>query len=135
MPISQSLLALTRLAALGTLSRNAREGLGCYGGASAKPLSRTAGEGGPSPRAGWVRVGPPRMKRIASAPPIADAEVIGESRGGFSWSRRFQQGGSDMPIWKPDPTFYPSPRLAMKAPPETLAFVASFDPTRRQPDA
>jgi selenium-binding protein 1 len=40
-----------------------------------------------------------------------------------------------MPIWRPDPTFYPSPRLAMKAPPEKLAFVASFDPTRRQPDA
>ena len=28
-----------------------------------------------------------------------------------------------MPIWRPDPTFYPSPRLAMKAPPEKLAFV------------
>src|ERR1700756_3041517 len=40
-----------------------------------------------------------------------------------------------MPIWRPDPTFYPSPRLAMKAPPEKLAFVASFDPERRQPDA
>jgi selenium-binding protein 1 len=40
-----------------------------------------------------------------------------------------------MPIWKPDPTFYPSPRLAMKAPPEKLAFVATFDPTRQQPDA
>jgi selenium-binding protein 1 len=39
-----------------------------------------------------------------------------------------------MPIWKPDPTFYPSPRLAMKAPPEKLAFVATFDPTRQQPD-
>jgi hypothetical protein len=32
-----------------------------------------------------------------------------------------------MPIWKPDPTFYPSPRLAMQAPPEELAFVAAFD--------
>jgi selenium-binding protein 1 len=39
-----------------------------------------------------------------------------------------------MPIWKPDPTFYPSPRPAMKAPPEELAFVAAFDPMRRQPD-
>ena len=35
-----------------------------------------------------------------------------------------------MPIWRPDPTFYPSPRLAMKAPPEKFAFVASFDPER-----
>jgi methanethiol oxidase len=40
-----------------------------------------------------------------------------------------------MPIWKPDPTFYPSPRLAMRAPPEKLAFVAAFDPARQHPDA
>jgi selenium-binding protein 1 len=40
-----------------------------------------------------------------------------------------------MAIWRPDPSFYPSPRLAMKAPPERLAFVATFDPTRRSPDA
>src|SRR5215470_8278037 len=40
-----------------------------------------------------------------------------------------------MAIWRPDPTFYPSPRMAMKAPPEKLAYVATFDPTRQQPDA
>ncbi len=40
-----------------------------------------------------------------------------------------------MPTWTPDPTFYPSPRMAMKAPAEKLAYVASFDPTRRVPDA
>ena len=40
-----------------------------------------------------------------------------------------------MPIWTPDTSFYPSPRMAMKAPPETLAYVASFDPKRRVPDA
>jgi hypothetical protein len=39
-------------------------------------------------------------------------------------------GGDNMATWTPDPTFYPSPRMAMKAPPETLAYVASFDPTR-----
>ena len=33
-----------------------------------------------------------------------------------------------MPQWKPDPTFYPSPRLAMQAPPEKLAYVAAFNP-------
>jgi selenium-binding protein 1 len=33
------------------------------------------------------------------------------------------------PIWKPDPTFYPSPRSAMKAPVETLAYVAQVNPT------
>ena len=40
-----------------------------------------------------------------------------------------------MAVWKPDPSFYPSPRLAAKAPTETLAYVATFDPERRQPDA
>src|SRR5215218_3654724 len=40
-----------------------------------------------------------------------------------------------MTTWTPDPTFYPSPRMAMKAPAETLAYVASFDPTRQVPDA
>jgi methanethiol oxidase len=40
-----------------------------------------------------------------------------------------------MPTWRPDPSFYPSPRMAMKAPPEKLAFVAAFDPARQRPDA
>lgn len=39
-----------------------------------------------------------------------------------------------MATWTPDPTFYPSPRLAAAAPPEKLAYVASFDPTRRRND-
>ena len=37
--------------------------------------------------------------------------------------------------WKPDPSFYPSPRMAMKAKPEKLAYVAAFDPERKKPDA
>src|SRR5438874_8055190 len=40
-----------------------------------------------------------------------------------------------MTIWKPDPSFYPSPRMASKAAPETLAYVAAFDPERKVPDA
>ena len=40
-----------------------------------------------------------------------------------------------MSIWQPDPSFYPSPRMAMKAPAETLAYVAAFDPDRKRPDA
>ena len=40
-----------------------------------------------------------------------------------------------MPTWTPDPSFYPSPRMAMKAAPETLAYVAAFDPERKTPDA
>ena len=40
-----------------------------------------------------------------------------------------------MAIWQPDPSFYPSPRMAAKAPKETLAYVAAFDPDRKKPDA
>jgi hypothetical protein len=39
-----------------------------------------------------------------------------------------------MTRWQPDPSFYPSPRLAEKAPPEKLAYVAMFDPDRQRPD-
>ena len=40
-----------------------------------------------------------------------------------------------MPQWTPDPTFYPSPKMAMEAPPERLAYLAMLDPTRQRPDA
>ena len=40
-----------------------------------------------------------------------------------------------MALWQPDTSFYPSPRLAMRAPAEKLAYVAAFDPERQQPDA
>jgi selenium-binding protein 1 len=40
-----------------------------------------------------------------------------------------------MPAWQPDPSFYPSPRQAAKAPAETLAYVAAFDPGRKKSDA
>lgn len=40
-----------------------------------------------------------------------------------------------MALWKPDPTFYPSPRDAMSAPPEKLAYVAAFDRAAEKPDA
>ena len=39
-----------------------------------------------------------------------------------------------MSSWKPDPTFYPSARLAAEAPEEKVAYVASFDPSRKLPD-
>ena len=39
-----------------------------------------------------------------------------------------------MATWTPDPTFYPSPRLAAAGPPEKLAYVATFDPARRRND-
>jgi selenium-binding protein 1 len=40
-----------------------------------------------------------------------------------------------MTTFTPDPTFYPSPKMAMDAPPEALAYVAVIDPTRQRPDA
>ena len=41
-----------------------------------------------------------------------------------------------MPLLKPDPTFYPSPRMAMKAPAEALAYVALINPNGDgKPDA
>jgi selenium-binding protein 1 len=40
-----------------------------------------------------------------------------------------------MPLWKPDPTFYASPREAVTAPPEKLAYIAAFDRAAEQPDA
>ena len=33
-----------------------------------------------------------------------------------------------MQTWRPDPTFYPTPRAAMQAPPERLAYVAALNP-------
>ncbi len=41
-----------------------------------------------------------------------------------------------MSLWRPDPTFYPSPKLAMQAPPEKLAYVAMLNANGNQrPDA
>lgn len=40
-----------------------------------------------------------------------------------------------MPQWTLDPTFYPSPKMAMESPLETLAYSAILDPTRQRPDA
>ena len=34
-----------------------------------------------------------------------------------------------MTFLRPDPTFYPSPKMAMEAPPEKLAYVALLNPT------
>ena len=41
-----------------------------------------------------------------------------------------------MARWTPDPSFYPSPRLAMEAPQESLAYVALLEPDQTSgPDA
>src|SRR4051794_20339661 len=38
-----------------------------------------------------------------------------------------------MAAWRPDPTFYPSPRLAAQGPPERLAYVATMNPAAAFP--
>src|SRR5262249_38800337 len=45
------------------------------------------------------------------------------------------QWEAPMAPWHPDASFHPSPRQAAKAPAETFAYVAAFDPTRKAPDA
>jgi methanethiol oxidase len=50
-------------------------------------------------------------------------------------AKRERQREQHMATWTPDPSFYPSPRMAMKAPAEKLAYVVAFDPGRRTPDA
>ena len=41
-----------------------------------------------------------------------------------------------MTIWRPDPTFYPSPRTAMRAPPEKFAYVGVLNADGKgRPDA
>ena len=40
-----------------------------------------------------------------------------------------------MATLRPDPSFYPSPRMASKAAPETVAYVAAFDPNRKTLEA
>src|SRR3954464_14800233 len=40
-----------------------------------------------------------------------------------------------MATWTPDQNFYPSPKMAMDAPREKLAYVAVIDPERKRPDA
>jgi len=36
----------------------------------------------------------------------------------------------DMPLMRPDPTFYPSPKMAIQSPPEKLAYLALINPKR-----
>ena len=41
-----------------------------------------------------------------------------------------------MTLWRPDPSFYPSPKMAMQAPPEKLAYLAMVHPGENgAPDA
>src|SRR5262249_60252156 len=59
--------------------------------------------------------------------------------GGLGHVRRAmdQKGAAPMATtWKPDPTFYPSPKTAMVAPQEELAYVAMLSPDGNgRPDA
>src|SRR5580692_5169162 len=49
---------------------------------------------------------------------------------------RIRPERSPMSLWRPDPTFYPSPKMAMQAPPEKLAYVAMLNGNgNKRPDA
>ena len=73
--------------------------------------------------------------------------AAGRRRGSLRWRPSGRCGRRDrfdfrnlrrntMPTWRPDPTFYPSPRSAMQAPAETLAYVVRVNPTGDgRPDA
>ena len=67
----------------------------------------------------------------ASREPTRSREPASSATRGLSPN---DKGGLDMAQWTPDPTFYPSPRLATRAPAEKLAYVAEFDPERKKPD-
>src|SRR5262249_60780753 len=82
--------------------------------------------------------------RFKRAPRVSDSiDRVGSStatclRNGTQarpWrSKPVSRGENHMPTSTPDPSFYPSPRQAAKAPPESLAYVAAFDPHRKSPD-
>src|SRR6185312_15672122 len=80
----------------------------------ARPLAdrahvRPGNAGAPRRMRGWPRSAPAPYH--LSSP--EDLHALGQLRNG----RR------TMATWTPDPTFYPSPRLAARAPAETLAYV------------
>src|SRR4051812_33982764 len=55
---------------------------------------------------------------------------------GCPWPRAERGRRSAMATWTPDPTFYPSPKMAMDAPREELAYVAILNPeANKRPDA
>src|SRR5262245_36754014 len=51
-------------------------------------------------------------------------------------SRSSSTRRNDMPLLTPDPTFYPSPSMAMQSPAETVAYLALINPLKDgRPDA
>src|SRR5262249_27257637 len=68
--------------------------------------------------------------------PSAPADGQGAKRAPARSKLRREGGLVEMATtMRPDPTLYPSPRLAREAPAETLAYMVTYDPTARQPDA
>ena len=61
----------------------------------------------------------------------ADARADRSERHPIAAQHELQHREMIMATWQPDPSFYPSPRQAAKAPAETLAYVAAFDPARK----
>ena len=90
----------------------------------------------PSPRTVWTD----RRRLLEASGVLAGAAALfgGAPAAGASdrISSAMTSRRNTMPTWKPDPSFYPSPRSAMQAPAETLAYVVRVNPTGDgRPDA
>src|SRR5581483_6244339 len=94
-----------------------------------------AGRQGDHLRLGLERRGEGAVRRVGGA------EALHPHRpaAGLTDSDRAAEprpAGGAMARWTPDPSFYPSPRLAMEAPAERLAYVALLEPDQTsRPDA
>src|SRR5262249_7598577 len=83
-----------------------------------------------------VGVAPRRGKRSRASTARIDAQLRSREQHSShtsSWGWGHQE--TLRATWQPAPSFSPPPRQAAKAPAETLAYVAAFDPARKTPDA
>src|SRR5215471_571980 len=80
-----------------------------------------------------------RLRNFCESDPRINWGWIRETIGipGRTIQEKAKEGKSmTMVQWRPDPTFYPSPRMAMEAPSEKLAYLALLDPKLAgKPDA
>jgi hypothetical protein len=71
-----------------------------------------------------------------SRPCCAPTSIVERASKGMHGALSTRDRRPTMPLLRPDPTFYPSPKMAMQAPPEKLAYLALINPKRTgAPDA
>ena len=77
-----------------------------------------------------AKSGVPASSTLSLPVGIAAEGAVERERPGALWFAQFQSTGRlpPMALWKPDPTFYPSPRMAAEGPREKLAYVGVFNP-------